>query len=356
MIKNPIARMKQIKGLMKMLPDNLSVLLEPISKKLPSGETMRYDDAYRKIHELRGSLNDLPGKVNYETIETLCVMLLKESTKDIYLVAILAEAWTHLYGLKGLNFGMELLLRVCEQFWDTLHPTITEDPEARVRVFEWVDTRLSESFLQIAITRPSISGFFSHTFAELIDARKIEDQIQKAGIYRHTLMQQIVNENRPTLESIARSADITADAFYDDILKEINSFEFTLDTLEEFLDKSLKDQAISLKTFDRYVSQIKVFIEDHLLSKQNNEKEVKPISVEPTLEVDEEEKTVSISTETLFSQLQQIAEQFEQIDPKSPVPKLIHKAIRWGQMSTTELLNDLAESGINISDINKILN
>ena len=65
--------------------------------------------------------------------------------------------------------------------------------------------------------------------------------------------------------------------------------------------------------------------------------------------------TICLPADQLYALLAKIAARLEEIEPKSPAPKLVRKAIEWGNMSTTELFNDLARNDISIAEITKLL-
>jgi type VI secretion system protein ImpA len=80
--------------------------------------------------------------------------------------------------------------------------------------------------------------------------------------------------------------------------------------------------------------------------------ESQPTTEEKSIVIDE---AIHLTADQLYTLLGRIAERLEEIEPKSPAPKLVRKAIEWGNMSTTELFNDLARHDISISEITKLL-
>jgi type VI secretion system protein ImpA len=66
---------------------------------------------------------------------------LVETSKDLMLAARLTEALTKLHGFAGLRDGLRLIRRLLDEAWDRLRPTIEdpEDLEARAAPLVWLD-------------------------------------------------------------------------------------------------------------------------------------------------------------------------------------------------------------------------
>ena len=66
---------------------------------------------------------------------------LQKTTKDLTLVARLIEAETHLRGFAGLRDGLRLLRRLTDEAWDRIRPVIEEpeDIEVRAAAINWLD-------------------------------------------------------------------------------------------------------------------------------------------------------------------------------------------------------------------------
>ena len=115
-----------------------------------------------------------------------------------------------------------------------------------------------------------------------------------------------------------------------------------------------------MKGFDTHLLQIEAYAEEVLdhkntsLMSGDQEDIPEPLDnteITPTVI----EETIHLSADQLYVLLGKIAERLEEIDPRSPAPKLLKKAIEWGNMSTTELFNDLDRHGISISEVTKFL-
>lgn len=341
-----------------MINQDLSLFLLPINKDHPSGESIRYDAIYRQIQELRGSTNTTQNP-DYRTLEQTCENTLKHTSKDLHVTAILTEAWANLYGLQGLTAGLELIVELCDTFWDTIYPNNPDDIEVRLSAFVWINEKLSDVVLKTPITCPTIPGIPAYTLANLIDARQLELIINKAGLRKSEIMGQAIKEDRPTLEAVTKSMQITSIEFYETLLSDIKLTVLAIERLEEFLDEKFQGEAITLKGFDNHLIQIETYAEEVLDQKKSPpsyiEESHEEISYHTSDNSYDSTDLNQLSLEKLYELLAKVAERLETIEPKSPAPKLVRKAIEWGNMSTPELLNELAQHNISLSEVTKIL-
>lgn len=334
---------------------NKQELLSPISETSPSGEMIRYEAIYREIQALRSGATDAQN-ADYKKLADACIKTLKNTSKDLHVVAILTEAWANLNGLPGLTEGLTLIIDMCEVFWETLHPNNHDDHEGRLSSFIWMDDKLSDVVLKTPMTAPKLPGMPIYTLANLIDARQLELVMQKSGLRRTDILDQAVKENRPTLELITKSMMITPSDFYEKHLKEIKTATSAIQRLEAFLDSAFKDDAISLKSFDTYLVQIETYAREAIeVKKTVPQSQAEDEAETPLEQPDAENEEIQLPADQLYVLLAKIAQRLEEIEPKSPAPKLVRKAIEWGSMSTAELFSDLARHDISIAEINKLL-
>ncbi|MDP3640850.1 MAG: type VI secretion system protein TssA [Alphaproteobacteria bacterium] len=336
---------------------NRSELLLPIREDSPSGDMIRYENIYREIQSLRNATDfQVP---DYKKLETTCIDTLKNVSKDLHVVAILTEAWANVYGLSGLTEGLQLVIDMCETFWSTLHPNKLDDQDARLGSFVWINDKLSDVLLKTRITAPKMPGMPIYTLATLIDARQLELVMQKSGLRKAEILDQAVKENRPTLGLITKSMIFTPIEFYEQLVADLKSTVAAIERLEGFLDDKFKEEAITLKRFDTYLDYIKAYASEALEKKRA----LPPIEQVELSQDDEQQSdnnsaaddTICLPADQLYALLAKIAARLEEIEPKSPAPKLVRKAIEWGNMSTTELFNDLARNDISIAEITKLL-
>ncbi len=335
---------------------DISQFLGPISEDNPSGPNIRYSEAYREIQRIK--TDEMPYKGgDYKQLEKLCEQALEHRSKDLHIAAILAEVWSHLYGLRGLSDGLDLITKLCENFWPSLHPSTSGELDARVSTFVWINSKLADVVLSVQMTQPSMPGEVSHTLADLIDARQLEMVLQKAGFRKNDIFETAKQEGRPILSEVARSTLMTPTLFYERLLESVQRCFMVVRKLEELLEKELEDEAVLFRNFDEHLSQIEKFAEESLEQKRSIPVTREPIQSEENYveKADSIPRLEAMSVEELYETLEKVANRFEEVDPRSPAPKLVRKAVKWGRMSATELLSELGEHNLSIGEVNKIL-
>jgi type VI secretion system protein ImpA len=184
--------------------------------------------------------------------------------------------------------------------------------------------------------------------------------MQKSGLRKTEVLERALKENRPTVELITKSMTITPIEFYEQLVTDIQAVILAIEKLEGFLDDKFKEDAITLKSFDTYLAQIKAYADEALEKKRAaplTESAVLFEDSDPSLKTESTslDEAIRLPADQLYALLDKIAERLEEIEPKSPAPKLVRKAIEWGNMSTAELFNDLARNDISIAEIAKLL-
>ncbi len=114
---------------------DLEAMLAPVSEAIPAGENLEYSE----VAELERLATGTPGKPDPQTQELVggeepewrkvrdAGIAIFAQTKDLRAAVILIRSLLALNGLPGLGEGMTLLARLCEQYWDTVHPMLDAD-------------------------------------------------------------------------------------------------------------------------------------------------------------------------------------------------------------------------------------
>jgi type VI secretion system protein ImpA len=130
---------------------DIDALLIPISEEAPSGENLEYAG----IADLERLATGDPGKFDPETRQNIGVVEpewrkvrvaaldLFSQTKDLRAAVILTRSLIALEGLPGLSAGLELVQRLCTEFWDTVYPPLDaemdNDPLERLNALTNLD-------------------------------------------------------------------------------------------------------------------------------------------------------------------------------------------------------------------------
>ncbi|HZZ40294.1 MAG TPA: type VI secretion system ImpA family N-terminal domain-containing protein, partial [Acidobacteriaceae bacterium] len=105
---------------------DLNHLMAPISAEHPCGEWLRYQGTYDQVREMRreddaglpqGVWQSELKRADWGAVETLCAEALVHRSKDLQLAAWLLEAWIQMDSFAGASRGIELMRRLCADFW-----------------------------------------------------------------------------------------------------------------------------------------------------------------------------------------------------------------------------------------------
>lgn len=134
---------------------DIDALCKPISDDAPGGGKVSYDvtltlKEYRTEVDPSQLSEDDPARegleaksADWDGIIRLASEVLTEQSKDLRVAANLTEALTKKHGFAGLRDGLTLLDRLIDECWDWLQPELDpEDPEAlevRAGPFAWLD-------------------------------------------------------------------------------------------------------------------------------------------------------------------------------------------------------------------------
>ena len=351
------------------LIEKVERLSRPISDSSTVGRSLIYDVVFDSIMAMRNSEEDqLPQgiwqrplkKVDWNKIEQSCVKALEEQSKDLQIVAVLAETWMILYGLEGLNAGFKLLYNLCEKFWIDLYPRPREDDwEFRAAPFEWLSDKILIHLRLYPITNPPLDREKKYSFLDW----KVATQKINAKPKAH--------EEQISLDIFNASRDATSSEFYQ-LLKQ--QAQQNIQSIENFRKLVGQYHPLFVGIFHRLRDQLNEmigFIDITLINRgidaskelqtvASSKEKSKAIPQENLQKVnqmkDYESQNPSIkSREQAYALLDQVATYLSTIEPHSPTPLLIRRAIAWGNMSLAEVLQELIHDKNDLIKIQNLL-
>jgi len=351
---------------------DLETLLAPIPGYNPAGESLRYEGTYDRIQEAREEEANLPQgvwerelkKADWNMVRELCHEALESRTKDLQIAVWLMESLTHLYGFAGLREGLQLLLGLCEGFWDHLYPEMEgDDLEGRISPFVWMNEKLYLALKLLSITRPESVDAPPYTWADWEYASYIENQALKDK----KLRDESESRGKVTRAKFLGSVMFTSKDFYEAQCESLGgSIELTRE-LEHLLDERCGKQAPGLKQFRDTLEDIHKVVNDFLLEKQeeveNHEASAAGDSPQGLLRNQEgpEESGKRAGTGAIRSRreayrmLSEAADYLLMHEPHSPTPYLVKRAVSWGNMTLNELLYELVSEEHDLRQIYKLL-
>ncbi len=344
---------------------NVATLLSPISGKSPSGESLRYEGTYDKILEARREEDALEQGVwkrdlkraDWNLVNRLCLEALQRRSKDVQIAAWLLESWIHLRGFPGARAGCEVLVGLCNTFWDSMYPPL-DDPEYRLAPLHWIDEKLSTQLKFIPITSPETSDSCQpYTLADWETAfhrAQVKQQQAAPAKDRKTI----------TIEMVHQSAWLTPTEFFDGLMEDVSdAFKFCKE-LEGIFDNAFGKESCSLGQFRSVLESVLTLIPSVAGAREaEGETEVQDDGAhEYALEPVMSHETVAIpllppirSRAEAYRRLAEVADYLIRTEPHSPAPYLIRRVISWGGMTLEELLPELLGSDTTLKDLERLL-
>jgi type VI secretion system protein ImpA len=364
--------------------DVVDALLKPLPGDEPTGTSARYDPVIAEIRIARESDDpSLPQgewerplkKADWALVASLCSQTLSERSKDLQIAAWLSEAWIHLHQVDGLRAGVRLIKGMLDTYWEGVHPRQSEDGDydARVAPLAWMNEsipltlRLNVRLLPWPDRKPSYISLEDWTKAPLVAPPKSEGENDNepnpaATPSRDELMLVGATTAAPKLLQLRESLALAMtewkafDAMVDErLIKEAPSLSRVTETLG-LIDRAISSLLSNRQTVSASTSRTpseQAMDEDQSADAIENADEP---AMKPAVP-GEDFADLRLATGTIrsradaYRQLEGIANFLQSIEPHSPTPYLIRRAVSWGRMPLPELMQEvLREEG----DLNRL--
>lgn len=316
-------------------------LLAPIPGENPAGEAVSFavraemEEARKEIDPSDFEADDPlrpteAKKADWKGIARLATQTLLESSKDLLVAARLTEAMTKLYGFEGLADGLQLLRRLLDECWDRLHPTIEDgDLEARAGPFNWLgDDARGARFPYTVRTIPLFKG--DNGWYTLRDWKTIQEN--RPGVTRDEFERAMTAATREDCQKLV-----------DAIGRVIEEMTRLLEVLNQRLGKDAPAMT-DLRA---------AFSESQLLCKQALSRKGAAEVVEAASEETTEEAAPAAGPKPttaaramatradVYARLGEAADLLERLEPHSPVPYLIRRAVALGRLPFPQMMKAL---------------
>lgn len=353
---------------------DLERLLAPISGTRPSGEPLRYAGLYDEVQEARreddptlpqGVWKTELKKADWPEVERLCQEALETRTKDVQLASWLLEAWLHLDGAAGVTHGLRLLGGLCESFWETLYPAVEDggDPEARLAPLWWIEERLSEKVRQhIPVTDPGTDEAPAYTLADWESACHLENLARNNPA---VLKAADGDPAKVTPPKFLASVSLTPVSFYAALGSDMHDALEAAGALGALLESRCGAQAPGFRRFTASLGAIQQMVQRVLDEKPRDTDETEEEDDDMAMPLwadDRGEEPEPASTggpirsrAEAYRRLAEAADFLMRTEPHSPVPYLVKRAVGWGSLSLSELLQELLRDGSELNSMYSLL-
>lgn len=346
-------------------------LLEPVSAEAPVGEDLKYDPLYDKIREARRADDaELPQgvwerelkKADWGLVRRICVEALTKRTKDLQIAAWLMEALIHQEGFRGAQKGLKLVDGLCRTFWEDIYPQPDEDDlEARLSPLHWISEKLSVALKFPNITSPQSMDYDPYTFSDWERANYLE----QLSARDKTAIGKAEAQGEVTRAKFLGSVMFTSRAYYDAQYRHVSDMIGILDGLAAFLEEHCGNDGPSFRVFRDTLTQIQALIASFLREKETQETVPDEADEKQTDTAEDTDDESGLSKRPAFLSIRNRAEAYRMLseaadylmihEPHSPTPYLVKRAVAWGHMTLTELLQELLGDANDLDKIYKLL-
>jgi len=319
-------------------------IIAPISPDFPCGSDIRVNpEAQRLYYEIKDARNQArseertatPGEPirlspGWHDVSQMAQNILKSSSKDIEILAWLAEAKLRVSGFEGLRDSFAVTAELVDQFWDDLHSVDTEEIDDKVGPLAGLNGVSGEGTLIQAIRLSSLvpqGSFGRNTLWDYqLSQRNGETEL------RDELSEAISNAGPQAMEAYLAVVEecIAHFARLDEIL--VRHCEAKAPPTSN-IRTALQEVAGAIRILGNIPAATPAQFEQAVDATDSG---TSPVTTTPALVRGE----IS-SREEAFEALQDVARFFRRSEPHSPISMAIETLVRRGRMDFSELLAEL---------------
>ncbi|WP_082979748.1 type VI secretion system protein TssA [Labrys sp. WJW] len=327
---------------------DLREIISPLGQDSPCGENIRvapkYQEKYYRIKDARNAARSVERSASpndnirltpaWHEVNELGLQILSSNSKDIEILAWLAEAQLRLRGFEGLRDSFTAMMSLLDNYWEELHSIGDDDIEERLAPLAGLNGVNSEGSLIQAIRLTSLVPNGSFAQHSLWDYQLA----QRAG----------ETERRDLLHEAATEAGMAAMASH---LAVVNDCIDSFAKLATVLTERCGDRAPPSSNTRNVLQEVAAAIRD-LTGLGTEEGDATPATTEipmgnatdpaPAASAPRPLVPGSIgSREEAFEILLAVARHFRRTEPHSPISLAIETLVRRGRMDFSELLAEL---------------
>jgi type VI secretion system protein ImpA len=329
---------------------DIDSLLTPIPGDDPAGSSVPYEiDAELKEARKEDNPDDFAPddpmrpaefkKADWKGLAQLAETTLRDKSKDLMVAARLTEALVKVHGFAGLRDGLRLLRALVDQCWDRLRPPIEDgDVEVRATPFYWLDDPDKGARFPTSIRRVSFLSGSDGQYGWL-EWRLSQDG--KGGVTREAFEQAVA---ATSAESIIEAADALKEGRQELML------------LGQSLAARMGPAAPGLTGMQRAVEECHQLLQQIVQRKGPvpGEDEA-PAADGAAAGTAAGPGRVPATRAEAYRQLAQAADLLQQLEPHSPIPYLVRRAVELGALPFPQLIKALIRDANVLGELNREL-
>lgn len=271
--------------------------------------------------------------------------ILKSTAKDLEIASWYTEALIRRYGYQGLRDGFKLIHGLIDQYWEDLFPLPDEDGiETRVAPLTGLNGEGAEGVLiapirNVNITQGSEPGPFNYwKYQQALEVEKTLDEEAK-----REKASKLGFSNDDVDQAVSESSEEFYIDLVDDLQDAINTYRETIKKLDELC--GINDSPPSSNIINileaclgtvKHIGRLKLPEPESETDEEGNNLE----------NADSSGSSAQISgpvksRDDAFKKLMEISTFFRKSEPHSPIPYILERAVKWGDMSLEDLIREL---------------
>jgi type VI secretion system protein ImpA len=364
-----------------------TALFAPIDATRPQGDALRGTATWQAIRRAREADDaSLPlgawvkrlKRAQWNEVAGAACDALAARTKDLQLAVWLAEALLREHGFAGLAAGTVVIDGLCEHYWPVLYPAIAQgDVEHRANLLRWFGEKLLAPVRLAPLTACVPSSRTDETARAYTwdDCEQLRRQQQRAaggereeaagegadgvdaGEFAAALAATSNEALAGTHTALAQALgaltglNATLGRCFEGDAPSLGALRDLLELIAAFVEAELRKRGCPIESEPRENGVARTSIRRGAAAGAQARKA--PIDVgapaaalahgrsdEPLLPLSLPASTPAMRTRA-YAQLAEVAATLAEIEPHSPVPYLIRKAVEWGALNTAQLYEEL---------------
>lgn len=345
---------------------DIEYLSQAITEIEPAGRDLRTDTSptslYYQIKDARALARNAERKAaelneeqnfnkEWQTVYKLGVEILGRHSKDLEIAAWLTEASLRLHQFAGLTAGFKLTTALLQRYWDDLYPRADEEgvsskvaPIAGLNGYE-VEGTLIVPIACLPITEGPVT-YALWQYKQALEINKISDP---------KLLEKRLSNGALTLAKVQASLAATPMSFYVNLRQNLQAAQVAFQEMNQVLDEKCGNDAPpgshirkALEDFAEYLGFLLADAPFQLPPSQDVETSAKALSDQGVdkpesviVQADPTGNAAITNRDQALKTLTQVAQFFAKTEPHSPLPFLLQRAVRWGNLPLPELLKEL---------------
>jgi ImpA, N-terminal, type VI secretion system len=290
-------------------------LLKPITEENPCGYDISYDPEFL---EIKGQLKEVENfdkgiwkekKVkdkNLEEIQNICFKLFSEKSKNLFILSIIIDLRANLYGIYGVSDSLELLKLSIKNYWNNIYPIDEENiGTLKKELLIFTDKKLNQS-----ITKNLLF--------------KVDNKLGKINYDMY--IDFIKNKKKDNNKNIL------------DIHEEINKCLANIEEINSIINTSDNNEN---NYFNKSSQSLNNIISIYDSAKTHETEDIDKTEIEDSITPEYPIHT----RQDLYNQIYTLSKKLLEIEPHSPVPLMIIRALHWKDKNFVEILSTFVPQG-----------